>query len=261
MIKPQRLYKYVPASLQVLLNLKSSVLYFGSPRGFNDPYDCNLYPRIKTPSPSQLSEFRAMYESKSVVPDQARNELISMNDEQLVKLLSTSAQKVALNAIERLLSTRGITCFSECNDNILMWAHYANSSQGLCLEFDTAFEPFSKVRKVYYDPFPPEIDLTQGLLDGDYAEVDRLYCTKSIDWAYEREWRGIHSEAGTRFHYEQDCLTGIYFGSNVDRSFLEIVCLILQGQSKTVKFYEGRRSQDEFKVVFQEFYCTNFLKK
>ncbi len=43
-----RLYKYDALTAQSLRNIKGQVLYFGSPRGFNDPYDCALTPHFRT---------------------------------------------------------------------------------------------------------------------------------------------------------------------------------------------------------------------
>ena len=54
MTTPLRLYKYEPLTMQALHNLKSQIIYFGSPMSFNDPYDCALTPNIKTPVESEV---------------------------------------------------------------------------------------------------------------------------------------------------------------------------------------------------------------
>ena len=81
-----------------------------------------------------------------------------------------------------------------------------------------------------------------------------------ISWSYEREWRVLHAEAGTAFHYPAACLTGIYFGPEISFEALEIICLILQGQNPDFRFWKGRRSETEFKVEFDEFTYTPPLK-
>lgn len=50
MAVPKRLYKYESLTTQTLRNIKAQVLHFGSPMGFNDPYDCALTPNIQPPS-------------------------------------------------------------------------------------------------------------------------------------------------------------------------------------------------------------------
>ena len=42
MQKPTTVFKYTPFTTQSLLNLAASSVYFGSPRDFNDPYDCAI---------------------------------------------------------------------------------------------------------------------------------------------------------------------------------------------------------------------------
>ncbi len=44
--KPKKLYKYEAFTEQSLKNLKAQAIYFGSPKNFNDPYDCALTPVI-----------------------------------------------------------------------------------------------------------------------------------------------------------------------------------------------------------------------
>jgi len=188
-----------------------------------------------------------------------RQEFAKLDDGQLAAMLVRSASAVAEATIEKFLKTNGVTCFSETNDNLLMWSHYANRGRGFCLEFDTKFTPFEKIRQVEYSSEFPEIDLTESLLENNYDELLRLYCTKSEHWSYEREWRGIHKEADKAFTYETACLTSVYFGTEVSADVLEIVCLVLQGQNSSVRFYRGRRNSAKFLVDFEEFTYKSHL--
>ncbi len=163
------------------------------------------------------------------------------------------------DAIEGFLLQRGVTCFSEVNDDLLMWSHYGGRYKGICLEFDARFDPFHRVTKVRYVKRLPEIDITRLLVTRDFDPVIELFCTKSLSWAYEREWRALHEVAGTSYGYPAEALTGVYFGPDIDDESLEIVCLILAGQNETVRLYRGTRSDTEFKVDFSEFTYTSFL--
>lgn len=188
-----------------------------------------------------------------------RQELTGLSDEQLAAMLIGAANNVVEQTIENFLATKGVTCFSETNDNLLMWSHYASSGQGFCLEFNTNFSPFEKVLPVNYSANIPEIDLTESLLENNFEQIQSLYCTKSDHWSYEREWRGIHKQANTAFTYEAQCLVGVYFGPEVSNDMLEIVCLILQGQNEHVKLHKGRRSKKSFRVEFEEFTYKSHL--
>jgi hypothetical protein len=105
----------------------------------------------------------------------------------------------------------GILSLAESADNILMWSHYTDSHSGFVLEFDTAnsffdqgtfdYDPIRRLRKVKYQVGRPG----RTLYDQKYWFRSRKTAfedimeytaglflqTKSIDWAYEREWRLI----------------------------------------------------------------------
>ena len=133
-----------------------------------------------------------------------------------------------------------------------MWSHYALRGTGICLQFDTQFDPFGKVRQVTYSERIPELDVTAMLLEQNYDEIIKLYCTKSSHWSYEREWRGIHKEANTSFKYVPHCLQAIYFGTEADRSFIELTQIVVRSTNRSVRLFSGTRSDVAYKVEFTE---------
>lgn len=171
-----------------------------------------------------------------------------------------ATQQSANSIVEENIKRRGVSCFSEVNNELLMWSHYADKYKGFCLEFDTNHEPFSKVRKVNYTDQMPTLSITEALINNDYDQVLELYCTKSGSWAYDKEWRCIHQPAGTSWTYEFDALVGIYFGPEIDPIALEIICSIVKGQNSNVKFWQGFRSSETFSVEFKSFEYTSNLE-
>ncbi|WP_417549099.1 DUF2971 domain-containing protein [Methylophaga sp.] len=256
---PQRLYKYEPLTIQTLLNLKSQVLYFGPPANFNDPYDCAIRANVREPTIEEVEEFRSKYSRIEEFPDTTRHALKSANANELRAWLKKIGQESMNLIAEKNIRTRGVTCFSELNDELLMWSHYADKYKGICLEFDTQYEPFSKARKVRYCQTMPSLSITDALLNNNYEQILDLYCTKSSSWGYEKEWRCIHKEAGTKWVYESQALTGVYFGPAVDLDALEIVCLILQGQNHSASFFRGKRSDERFVIDFEQFDYIPYL--
>lgn len=49
--------------------------------------------------------------------------------------------------VDKFFKNSYVTCFSETNDNFLMWSHYASSHKGVCLEFDIVDEAIAYERK------------------------------------------------------------------------------------------------------------------
>jgi len=257
---PAHLYKYESLSAQTLTNLKGQILYFGSPLGFNDPYDCALTPNIRSPTDDEIESIRQSYLNDPKTPAPAREQFTRSSIAALRKILVESGRSALHQAISAFLQNRGVTCFSERNDDLLMWSHYGGRYRGLCLEFSTASEAFSKIRPVRYVDSIPSIELAPLLLGNDFDPVSELFCIKSSAWSYEKEWRAIHAVAGTQFTYLSEALTGVYFGPDIDTKSMEIVCLVLSGQNERVRFWRGRRSTTEFKVLFEEFTYTSYLE-
>jgi len=90
-------------------NLKDSIfknyLWFSDPADFNDPY-C----KGKGHTPESLADY------------------FIDNPTYLRNTIQQYANSVA--------STIGVSCFSQEEDNLLMWSHYADKHKGLCLKFD-----------------------------------------------------------------------------------------------------------------------------
>ncbi|PTC01884.1 DUF2971 domain-containing protein [Vibrio mediterranei] len=256
---PEKLYKYETVSIQSLLNLKSQTVYFAPPSGFNDPYDCAIKAQLKDPTPQEFEELRNMYLAKPW-PKQVMDKLTSTPFDELAPMLVRAAREANEKIVDRFIDSRGVSCFSEVCDELLMWAHYADKYSGFCLEFQTDNELFEHAKKVVYVDEMPKLDVLSIYGDGRRGDILELFCTKSKSWEYEREWRCIHSEAGTAYTYPAEALKGVYFGPNINPEMLEIICLILQGQNSEVKFWKGKRSESSFKVEFEEFFYTPYLK-
>lgn len=120
-----------------------------------------------------------------------------------------------LSAVDRKILKEIVymTCFSEDCDNSLMWAHYADSSQGMCVEYDLSWldgehPVFNYLFPIFYTSKRcirsslSDIAAAQwgfqynceGKMYGDEAErelegVETLYLTKGESWSYEKEWR------------------------------------------------------------------------
>lgn len=257
---PPSLYKYEAFSTQSLLNLKKQIIYFGSPLNFNDPYDCALTPNIIEPTDSEIVQVRDNYLKSTDIPAKARQEFETTSLSQLRATLMRAARAGFRGIVDEFLSKRGVACFSERNDDLLMWSHYGGKYKGFCLEFDTESEPFQKVNPVRYVPSLPPLSVAEILLDRDFHPVLELFCTKADAWKYEREWRAIHASVGTEFGYPSSALSSVYFGPDIDAHSLEVICLVLAGQNETVRFWQGQRSSTEFKVVFKSFTYSSHLE-
>lgn len=245
---PKKIYKYQPATIQSLINLKSQSIYFNSASKFNDPFDCNIKLKFKNLNEEDLKKLKK-YFLKDIRNEIHKQDLENLSASEFVEI----AKNVTDERVDNFYKNKGISCFSEKNNNQLMWSHYASSSKGFCLEFDTTIEPFQNIFPVEYEEIPSLLDLVKMITSKENYLLRKLLCFKSSDWAYEKEWRSFHNETNKSYVYKSNALTGVYFGSEIEREFLEIICLIIQGQNPNVKFYQGFKSEDSFNLQFREF--------
>jgi len=260
MSTPSKLYKYEPFTELTLRNLKRQSIYFSSPKTFNDPYDCAIDAEINDLSDQDMDAFRTHLLSKDKNTEETIAGITNFSNHELGELLKRIAREEITSQRENFIAKLGVTCLSEENDNLLMWSHYGGRYKGFCLEFDTNYEPFNKSIKVEYSHKMPKIDPVSLVLRDGKDQFIQLFCLKSKSWEYEREWRVMHTTAGTLYTYPPEALSGIYFGPDMEFECLEIIALILQNQNLNTKLYQGRRSNEFFKVEFSTpFTYTSFL--
>lgn len=85
-------------------------------------------------------------------------------------------------------------CVSSKCDNHLMWSHYANSHNGICIELNSEFVP---AEIIYYQEHIPAFELKYllmeraGLMSGNDVGIMlwKMLRTKLTDWHYEHEYR------------------------------------------------------------------------
>jgi hypothetical protein len=247
-------------NLQTLENIKRQCFYFGGVGDFNDPFECHILPPAAKDNEESFRAIREHYAEQIDIPESVRREIRAMDASAFGAMIKRSAINTVEMARKDFTQRCGVTCFSERNENLLMWSHYSSGGAGLCLQFDTTFDVFKKARKVRYRETPPEVDAVEitfdTLLRRNPTWIDDMYCTKPIDWSYEMEWRVIHLKRGTVYCYPKECLKAVYFGPRCTRAFMETVCLIFQGQNREVSFYRGSNSHSRYAVEFEKFYYT-----
>lgn len=136
-------------------------------------------------------------------------------------------------------------------DNELMWAHYANSHKGFCIEYDieklqdSENYTFDVNRmKIEYKNEPPIIGL-DDIYNKDGFLI-KMFGTKSKSWEYENEIRLIYSTS-KRKEYNPFALKSIYFGLNMDEKHQ---MQIIEGlANRDIRFYKMQRKAESYKLI------------
>ena len=227
-------------------------LHHNAPSNFNDPFECRPHFRISDSDQAKKNTILHLVNSP-YLQDMTRDERILLalqlnNDPKLSK-------KTLREAFEANFLAARICCFTIKKDNLLMWSHYANSHTGYCVEFNTDNPAIKCAHKVNYSNQYPE--LTYPL---DVEDLIVLALNKSIEWAYEDEFRLI---INSDFQYSSlisgDFLTlsppdikSVYLGAKMSqlnkRAFLSI---IKQSDFKP-EIFQAKLSENSFQLVFEK---------
>lgn len=161
--------------------------------------------------------------------------------------------------MEELLDNVGVCCFTEGLQNPLFWAHYSDSYKGICIELKASGDrshPFCNCMKVHYAEKRPVILASQtGAMATVYNEPNWSYisqyglCTKSTDWAIEKEWRfWIPHRANSYQQLPSNTVAAIFLGPSSNRDTCKlIVDLVKQGNS-SAKVFTTSLSETDFKI-------------
>jgi len=110
----------------------------------------------------------------------------------------------------------GICSFSEVRNHELMWAHYADRFEGICVAYsfsklsDALPESVEFVR-MFYDERVPTIHRARN--GREYQAKKALSC-KNYRWLYEREWR-MFGPLGRVSYGDLTCVACVYLGSRI----------------------------------------------
>jgi hypothetical protein len=182
------IFKYYSGDLNSINCLENEYFWFSKPPYFNDPFDCSMEHLVNRDS--QLSNLG--------------KDFIRENTKEF-----------------------GVCCFSEDPVNLHMWAQYANSYKGFCLEFDKdviqsfcsdLFQANCELMKCDYRDCPIDLNEAIDWIFHDDGNTTRwplrkiLSCDKESDklfemlllqknkkiWTNEQEWRIILSGRAIR---------------------------------------------------------------
>ena len=165
--------------------LKNLTIRFSQPGAFNDPFE--LQPEFYNRNGALKSG--EDYPCKLVLHG---CDLVS--EKYLIKdhLSETQIEKIdSIRMLSTLNEELGILCLTQADTlipaNFLMWAHYAESHQGIVIEFKSNCSFVETAMSVQYVKRRPILDANL-LIENKYVSIGDLYF-KSDKWAYENEIR------------------------------------------------------------------------
>lgn len=186
---PNRLFRYTNLNEYVLYNLKENELTVTNPELFNDVYDGTIHRNTFPYIEKRFVELNNQLSNFGYSDIKMDMKYLKKDFEEKDKFFMTFMRE----------DTR-VASFSEDEKSILMWSHYANNNQGICVEYDFTqnLNITSLIYPIIYLDNP--IDFTSLLENPQNKDIEMsvLLSTivKSKVWEYEKEWRLIFYFSG-----------------------------------------------------------------
>lgn len=185
---PASLYKYYPDSDLCWSSVENNQMWYSAPSNFNDVFDCNI----------SINEEAVFNEALKMNPDKRGVRRGSKAWRDLHAEIKLQVGKLR-GVFDELRNTTGVSCLSESDNSLLMWAHYANHHQGICVEYDllgiSCVLGFTPVPVIYSDQRACFDSLNPQTIKMDVWNLLIMSLTsKSPEWSYENEWRIIRDQ-------------------------------------------------------------------
>ena len=223
------LFRYRSCNEDSLKALEQNRLYFSKPSAFNDPYDnlvfadsSKIVGEIIGSINAGMDDYIKKNEFMNRYPYNIGAAIWKLNKDGTIK---NHIKRIyaAIDAVRiHIRKNSRVICFSEVNDSMLMWSHYADYHRGFLLAFDKEklenarrFDADDnivneKTKLVQVNYVTEQTDLTTEVLEyvrnnvfdnlGDIpyrdstippGKIRTVISEKATDWSYEKEWRLI----------------------------------------------------------------------
>jgi hypothetical protein len=155
----------------------------------------------------------------------------------------------------------GVFSLSKSYVHHLLWAHYADSHKGYCVEYDlsilqkqlNSFGKYFSIDVIYSDkPAKIQMDDVMSLREkGENRFLQKIIGTKPTEWAYEAESRLVTDNFG-KYNYDFRAVKSIYFGLKMPDKEKEALMNRMKGRG--VSYYQIVRRNNSY-----ELYSTQVL--
>ncbi|WP_299085798.1 DUF2971 domain-containing protein [uncultured Ruegeria sp.] len=279
---PKVFYKYREFNARFLESLLTDQVFFADPSAFNDPLDTkpHLIGAANTPDLRDVLNQLLVKKKKNEMTAAARSinykgpKTVTHIDRQAHQFASSKLSEIAafaeffdpeiptspdeiennglMSEIERELMhgySMGVFSLASKNNCPLMWSHYGDQHQGICVGYSLhANEPENVQQVSYGGDRSVRVEDVAAMLRGDEKAKKRVDNTvllkKGEEWRYEEEWRLIGPMG---LHNSRMELTEVVFGLKCPDAVKFSVIRSLEGRAgPDVQFMEVEEDQENF---------------
>lgn len=234
--------------------IREGYLWFSDPLDFNDPYDCNMQTSCDCSYEEVLSHLTQLNlknewrQTEGYIIERAN--YLYNNPSDMMELLRDADLKT--------IARTGICCFSQRNDTLLMWSHYANKHKGVCMTFDMT--KLTSIALTLYNVEYPKVYPSYNVIrdSENFKSLRFLIATKSQEWEYEDEVRIIRDDRTMPYRgkvlFNKKALVSIDFGYKTSIEEVARVTKLLNevGGYEHVNLYKAQLKEQAFGLVFNK---------
>lgn len=255
------LYRYFsPQRIDVIQKLK---IRFTQPAVYNDPFELRSIPSHKITQDIFTNILPILVEHY----DRSESKKAQIRAITYTDFLADSS--LILDLIQECMASGFLSLsLTEIPDNLLMWAHYACNHKGFVIGFDMQHEFFRCPNETYY-PVPIRYQPQRPAITFPNPNGLDAYFTKSVDWAYEKEWRifkklpiGVLPEQSVcldaegfpvyLFDLPAESIKEIIIGCRMDLIDQQVIKKVIDPKFSHVRILQAKLSSTEYKIVLSK---------
>lgn len=244
---PDKLYKYAHIEDGERIRhtrrvFENNELYFSSPDRFNDPFDSV----IKWIGEGSRADWKLFFRehSQRYRPDLKRTDHLR-HEKEFLRHREEFIREFESDIVAKRRQF-GVFCMTRKNNDILMWAHYADNHKGFCLEFQTGNGFFARARDVHYANELPQANLLSSW-DTVIEHAAGALLIKAKDWQYEEEWRIIDLDKGPGIQRcPPESISGVILGFRMSARDRQQIMEWCKDREPAPTLYEAKMKDREF---------------
>jgi len=269
---PKSFYKYRRLNQSTIDTITESYIWLSNIADLNDPFECSLQFDYLECSRVFFSDklFHQTFEKKFGIkltkedikyivtnsdPNRAYHKICKTKNVVLNISLEKQQEIIEKRWAEIIEETNHyikVCSFSEINNSLLLWSHYADEHKGICIEYDLVCEP-SEIRAFLLPIIYSDTIYKIGLFE-ELTSLKKIGSTliKAKDWEYEKEWRLALFRQGNEFPNKLTISKpkAVYLGTRFhlnDEKLIQQLFDVLD--EKAIPYFVMSKHPSEYKLV------------
>ncbi len=244
-------------------------LWYSAPKDFNDPFDCNLKLHVRG---STDEEWNAYCDRMIAQNPSDKTNLESFKSQKLWKTNPDVATSIGESTLTANYDESSVFCLSNKGNSIPMFSYYADSHQGIAIEFQFShtevpcgisfgdlgdrgnwYQRKIVFRDVEYPIDYPELNYHR-LYDAEDQLIRSIIFTKYHEWSHEEEFRIFRRKVpASAVQFDKKLLTRVTFGCKTGQDEVDLVKGWLADWPSDVILAKAKTAADRFELEIEDF--------